>query len=137
MSNDEVELIFQETTTDNGLFCQFDDHNGVLLLDIKNPLSTSDFEVIDSIIDPFFKARGELKGIIIHSKKFPYWKGARNRREYTEFAGNNHFKFKKVALSMGGFFPKLLLKIAHGRVHPEMKLFKHNRISQAQDWILE
>lgn len=137
MTNDEMELIFKEITTDNSLFCQFDDHNGVLLLDIKNPLTSDDFEVITNIIDPYFKERGELKGIIINSKKFPYWKGAQNRKEYFDFAHNNHFKFQKAALGMGGFFVKILARIAHGRVHPEIKIFKHNQIGQAQDWILE
>jgi hypothetical protein len=32
---DNNEIIFKETTTANGLFCQFDEKNGVLLLDVK------------------------------------------------------------------------------------------------------
>jgi len=131
-----MELTFQEITTQNDLFCQFDEKNGVLLLDIKNPLNDDDFATISEIIDPYFAANGELGGIIINSKKFPYWDGARNRRQYVDFAGNNHRKFKKAALCMGGFFVKFLVKIARGRVHPEVQMFKFKKIEAAQSWIL-
>jgi hypothetical protein len=127
---------FKEITTDNELFCQFDEENGVLLLDIKNPLTTEDFETISEIIDPYYEAHGELKGVIIHAKKFPYWTDPYNRSEYFSFAQNNHFKFQKAAMSMGGFFIKIVIRVARGRVHPQVKLFGYNKIEQAQHWIL-
>ncbi len=130
------QLIFSEITTDNNLFCQFDDKNGVLLLDVKNAFTHDDFKNISKIIDPFFEARGELKGLIINAKKFPYWTDSYNRSEYLNFARNNHHKFEKVALGMGGFFTKIVARIARGRVHPEIKLFKYNQIDKAQNWIL-
>lgn len=132
----EIEIIFKEIKTQNELFCQFDDIHGVLLLDVKNPFTVDDFQTIESIIDPFYSTKGELRGIIINSKKFPYWTSAQNRSEYLNFAGNNHHKFKKAALSMGGFFTKIVVRIARGRVHPQVKMFKYNQISEAQDWIL-
>lgn len=132
-----IELTFSELTTDNELFCQFDEQNGVLLLDVKNNFTTDDFEVISGVVDSYYKAHGELRGIIINAKKFPFWKGAKNRAEYVSFAGNNHQKFSKVAFGIGGLFIKFIEKIAKGRVHPEIKLFKYNQIEKAQDWILE
>ena len=131
-----IELTFKESRTQNDLFCQFDDHHGILLLDVQNPFTADDFVEISKIIDPFFEKRGELLGVIINSKKFPYWSGAQNRSEYLNFASNNHQKFKKAALVMGGFFTKIVARIARGRVHPQIKIFKFNQISEAQDWIL-
>ena len=126
-----------ELNTDNDLFCQFDEQNGVLLLDVKNNFNTDDFETILGVVDSYFKEHGELRGIIINSKKFPFWKGAKNRAEYLEFARNNHHKFNKVAFGIGGLFIKFIEKIAKGRIHPEIRLFKYNQIEKAQDWILE
>lgn len=131
-----IEITFQEITTDNGLFCQFDAHHGVLLLDVKNPFSEEDFVAIENIIEPYFAEHGELKGVIINSKKFPYWTDAKNRAQYLNFAGNHHQKFAKAALGMGGFFTKIVARIAKGRVHPEVRIFKYNQIEKAQDWIL-
>ncbi len=136
MTENEIELIFKETTTTNGLFCQFDELNGVLLLDVKKPFSNEDFKIISSIIDPHFEIRGELKGLIINSKKFPYWTNHINRGQYLNFARNNHYKFEKVALGIEGFFVKIVTRIARGRVHPELKIFKYNQIEKAQSWIL-
>jgi len=135
-TNDVLEVTFKEVTSNNGLFCQFDEHHGVLLLDVKSPFTKDDFATISNIIDPYFAANGELRGVIVNSKKFPYWSSAENRREYMDFAGNNHHKFKRAAFSMGGFFAKIVTRIARGRVHPELKLFKYGKIEDAQDWIL-
>lgn len=138
MTNNEnyLELTFHEITTDNNLFCQFDDLHGVLLLDIKNSLTAEDFETISEIIDPYFADKGELRGLIINAKKFPYWKGAANRTQYLDFAAQNHRKFKKCAFSMGGFFTKIVVQFAKDRAYPEIKMFKFGQIEQAQDWIL-
>jgi hypothetical protein len=136
MSKEIVQTVFKEIQTGNNLFCQFDEDDGVLLIDVKNSLSAEDFETISGIIDPYHAKRGELKGIIINSKKFPFWKGAQNRREYVAFAQNNHQKFAKAALGIGGFFVYFLAKMARGRVHPEVKVFGYNKIGKAQEWIL-
>jgi hypothetical protein len=132
----EIELIFHEVRTSNDLFCQFDEQHGVLLLDIKNPFSTEDFQTISSIIEPYFAERGELNGIIINAKKFFKWTSPQNRAEYLGFVAANHRKFKKAALAMGGFFVKVLLRLAKSRIHPEVKTFKHNQIHQAQKWMI-
>ena len=138
MSNEVIlELTFKEVTTTNGLFCQFDDHHGVLFLDVKNHFTADDFQTIYNIIEPYFRENGELRGIIINSKKFPYWSGAANRREYLDFAYNNHHKFKKAALVMDGFFTKIVARIARDRARPKMKIFKYNQVEQAQDWVLK
>jgi hypothetical protein len=127
---------FKEITTQNELFCQFDDQHGVLLLSVKNPFTKEDFETIEDIINPYYQKHGELDGIIINSKKFPYWTDAQNRRQYFNFASQNHKKFKKAALNMGGFFVKIVARIAKGRVYPEVRIFGYDKIEKAQDWIL-
>lgn len=131
-----VEIIFKEISTNNELFCQFDEIHGILLLDIKNTLNEEDFDAISSLIDPYFESKGELGGIIINAKKFPYWKGSKNRFEYLNFASQNHRKFKKCAFCMGGFFTKIIVKFAKDRAYPKIKMFKYQEIEQAQDWIL-
>ncbi len=70
--NDIPQITFKEIKTRNDLFCQFDDHNGVLLLDVVNSFIEDDFKTIASIIDPYFSTRGELEGIIINSKKLHF-----------------------------------------------------------------
>lgn len=135
-TQEHFEVTFKEVTTANGMLCQFDDHHGVLLLDVKNPFTDNDFDVISSIVDPYFLSNGELRGVIINAKKFPYWTSAENRSQYIYFASRNHHKFKKVALGMGGFFIKIVARIGRSRVRPELKIFKYNQIEKAQDWIL-
>ncbi len=131
-----IELFFKEIVTENGLFCQFDEKHGILFLDVKNSFSSEDFVAISSLIDPYFEEFGQLSGVIVNSKKFPYWQNIHNRAQYFHFAQQNHNKFKKVAFLMGGFFIKIVVRVARGKVSSEVKLFKYNRISEAQNWIL-
>ncbi len=134
--NNILEVAFKEINTENGLFCQFDEHHGILFLDVENSFNEDDIQAIENLIEPYFKAKGELQGVIVNSKKFPYWSGSQNRSQYLNFAQNNHHKFKKAAFAMGGFFAKIVLRIARGRVHPEIKIFKYKQIDKAQAWIL-
>lgn len=137
MSNNILEVEFKEVSTSNNLFCQFDEHHGVLLIDVKQPFSQEDFNAISQIVDPYFAEHGPLKGVIVNAKKFPYWTSPRNRQEYIDFASQNHHKFDKAAFSMGGFFTKIVVRIARGKVHPVVKLFRYNQIHKAQNWILQ
>lgn len=132
-----IELTFKELTTPNELFCQFDDTNGVLFLDVKKPLTKDDFLTILGIIDPYFAEKGELKGLIVNSKKFPKWTSHANRLEYTDFAIQNQHKFQKAALAVGGIFIRITISLLKSKAHPQIKMFKYNQVSEAQDWILE
>ncbi len=138
-NNSEVipDIVFKEITTPNGLFCQFEEGEGVIFLDVKSPFTADDFSAIEDIINPYFSTKGELKGIIINSKKFPYWSSSENRKEYMNFAIENHHKFKRAALSMGGFFTRIVARIGRGRVHPEIKVFSYNDVEKAQEWVLK
>ena len=118
------------------LVCYIEEQNGILLVEIKNTITSKDFAALSRAIDPYYEAHGEFKGIILHSKKFPYWKGAEARREYMYFVENYHYKFKKVAIGMGGFFPKLLPNLAKRFIKPELKNFGYNNVDAAHDWIL-
>ena len=116
--------------------CYFDETKTVLLVEVKNSLSTEDFTILSQVIDPYYKQHKEFNGIIINSKKFPYWKGTESLRAHISFVQNHHYKTKKVAICMGGFFPKLLPKLARRFVQPEVKNFGYNKIDAANHWIL-
>lgn len=114
---------------------EFDEAQGVLLVEITSNLTNDDFATLSQVIDPYYNKNGELSGIILNSKKFPYWKGNANFKEYVAFARDNHYKFKKVALTMGGFFPKVVRRIAGRYSQAEVNNFGYDKILPAQKWI--
>lgn len=128
--------MFNQLKSTQDLQCSIDDETGVMLLNLKRNLTSSDFDFLSKVIDEYFNKNGEFKGIIVNAKKFPYWKGAQNRIEYMNFAAANHHKFAKVALTIDGFFVRLLPKIARGRIQSEVKHFGYNKIEEADSWIL-
>ncbi len=121
--------------TRTGMGYQFDEDTKLLLIEPDGNFKDIDFEVLGSFINQHYQLSGELPGVILNSKKFPYWKGVLNFRQYLSFAANNHYKFKKVAMTMNGFLVKVVLSMARGRAHPEIKIFPYNKISAACDWL--
>lgn len=115
--------------------CEIEEEQGILLVEINGNLTSEDFAILSGAIDPYYKSHGQFNGIILNSKKFPYWKGNANFKEYVAFARDNHFKFKKVALTMGGFFPKVVRRIAGRYIEAEVNNFGYDKILAAQKWI--
>lgn len=115
---------------------QYDKENDLLLIEVQKNFVSEDFETLSRFIEEHYQQHGEFRGLILNSKKFPYWKGARNRAEYFSFAANNHYKFKKVALAMNGFMAKIITTFANGRAHPKIKNFNYNKIRASCSWLL-
>lgn len=115
---------------------QFDEETQLLLIEPHKNFTDTDFEILGSFINQHYQQHGEFAGLILNAKKFPFWKGPRNFKEYVSFAANNHYKFKKVALTMNGFLVKVVVAMARGRAHPELKILPHNKIKAACDWLL-
>ncbi len=118
------------------IVCYFDDSKTVLLVEVTNSLSPEDFATLSGLIDPYYAEHKELNGIIINAKKFPYWNGVAGLRAHIDFVQNHHYKTKKVAICIGGFFPKLLPRLARRFIQPELKNFGYNKIEAAHDWTL-
>lgn len=113
------------------------EEDGLLVIKIeKTNLTATNLRAIGSIIDSYFEKNGPLDGIVVNSKRFPKWIDANNKRDYMDFVSSYHQKTDKVAIAMGGFFIKLLVRLAKGRVHPEVKAFGYKKLAQAKQWII-
>ncbi len=111
--------------------------DGLLVIKIeKDNLTATNLQSIGSIIDSYFEKNGPLDGIVVNAKKFPRWTDANNKRDYMDFVSSYHQKTDKVAISIGGFFIKILVRLAKGRVHPEVKAFSYKKLSQAKQWVI-
>jgi hypothetical protein len=124
------------TESGNYITCSLDEQNAVLIVEVKSALAKEDFILLSKVIDPFYQRNGELKGIIINTKKFPFWKSSESFSAHISFVKNYHYKTKKIALAIDSFLPKLLAKLARRFIHAEVKNFSYNKIDEARDWIL-
>ena len=51
---------------------EIDEENGIAILPPDGPLSQTDFETASRAIDPYIEQAGQLNGLIIRTKSFPW-----------------------------------------------------------------
>ncbi|MCB0411603.1 MAG: STAS/SEC14 domain-containing protein, partial [Bdellovibrionales bacterium] len=60
-------------TGDIGLDFEMNKELGVLKVELTAPLSSTNFDVLAQHVDEWVEKEGELKGLVVHAKKFPGW----------------------------------------------------------------
>lgn len=119
------------------LNCHLDEENSLLTVEIKDALSEDDFKILVQIVDPFIAKNGNLKGIILHVKQFPYWENLNGLVSHFSFVKNHHRKIKKVALVADGILPGLVPKLAKHFIKAEIKHFAYDELKEGKSWILD
>jgi SpoIIAA-like len=112
-----------------------DEEKGVAYLEPNGALSKDDFESAASIIDPYIKKAGELKGIIINVESFPGWDSFAALIKHFKFIKDHHHKVSRIAFvtdsPIGGFAEH----VASHFVSAVIKHFPYNRLKDAQEWV--
>jgi hypothetical protein len=107
---------------------------GVLTVEINHPLTTENFASLSLKVDQWIENNGQLKGLVLHTKKFPGWENLGSMISHFEFVKNHHLKVRKVALSADGKIPEFLPHIAKHFIKAEVKQFEFAELQEAQKW---
>lgn len=107
----------------------------ILIVSPKGPLKSQDFTELVTIVDPFIKSHGNLKGILIYSETFPGWENFGALINHLKFVKDHHQQVKKVAAVTDDKLLSILPKIITHFVHAEVKQYKYNEKDDALDWL--
>ena len=119
------------------IFCDLDENTGVLTVRHEGKLETQDFLTLSEVVDPFIKKRGELKGIIIVTKKFPGWEDFNGMIEHMKFVRNHHRKIAKVAIVTDSKIADVAESLGKHFVKASIKHFSYKELKSAQRWMLK
>jgi hypothetical protein len=119
---------------DSSIKCYLE--NSVLIVEITDSLSQDDFKLLAQTVDPWIEKNGELKGIIVHAKDFPYWKNLGAFASHISFVKNHHKKVRKIAVAADGIIPDLAPKLASHFIQAQIKKFDYNELEEAKRWVL-
>jgi hypothetical protein len=108
---------------------------GVLIIEPEGALKKSDFDSLAATIDPWVENHEELKGLVIHVKKFPGWQDLGSMLSHIVFVKEHHRMIKKVAIVADGVLPELAPIIAGHFVSAEIKNFDYLDLAKAVSWI--
>ena len=113
------------------------DAGGVLVLEpaADQALSEDDFEAVGKVIGDYLKDHGRLRGILIHSRKFPGWQSVGALFAHLKFVNTVHDKIGKIALvtdsPVGTFADHVLDPLMLAKV----RKFDYDERDQAMSWL--
>ena len=116
---------------------ELDREAGLAILRPEGALSERDFDTVANVIDPYLEERGELRGLIIHTKEFPGWKSFGAMLKHFKFVTDHQRKISHVALVTDSKIGNLAEMIAGHFVSASVKHFPHDSFIDARSWVLD
>jgi tRNA U38,U39,U40 pseudouridine synthase TruA len=110
---------------------------GIVIIEPNGTLQKTDFEQLTSKVDTYINEKGDINGIIIHSKKFPGWDSFGAFTHHIKFIKDHHRKIKKIAAVTDSKFMSIAPTVANHFVSAEVRHFSYNEIDAAKKWIVE
>ena len=116
-----------------------DADEGILLLepDPDKALSEDDFEAVGHTIGDYLDSHDRLRGIMIHSRRFPGWQSVGALFAHLKFVGSVHARIDKVAMvtnsPMGSFAERVLDPLMLAKV----RKFDYDQRDDAMAWLKE
>ena len=116
---------------------RMDDDVGVLMLEpaADKALSEDDFEAVGKAVGNYLEDHDRLRGILIHSRKFPGWQSVGALFAHLKFVNTVHDKISKVALvtdsPIGTFADHVLDPLMLAKV----RKFSYDERDEAMSWL--
>ncbi len=120
-----------------GLDHHLDETRSVLKVEISGPLTSENFDILASRVDPWIETRGYLHGLVVRAKSFPGWENLGSFIRHLTFVKNHHRKIRKVAICADGKFPEILQQVAKHFVEAKVQHFEFENIEEAMNWAAE
>jgi hypothetical protein len=108
--------------------------SGVIVVEVTSALCAEDFDSLSATADALIAANGELRGLVIHTHKFPGWENVAGFFRHLRFVRDHHQKIRRVALAADGRLANVAPELASHFVRAEIKHFEFNALDQAIAW---
>lgn len=107
---------------------------GVIVVEVDQALRAEDFDAIAVTADPWIEAHGDLRGLVIHARRFPGWENLGGFLRHVRFVRDHHRKVKRIALATDGLLAGLAQPVAEHFVQAEIKSFHYDEVDGAVAW---
>ena len=110
---------------------------GILIVEPRGALESTDFETIAALVDPYIESHGGLRGLLIQSEAFPGWRDFGALVSHFRFVRNHHKHIKKVVAVTDSAFASIAPHVANHFVSAEVKHFDFADREAAIAWLRE
>lgn len=106
----------------------------VIVVEVKQPLRTQDFDALALTADTWLETHTELAGVVIHVREFPGWENVGSLFRHVRFVRDHHRKVRKVALAADSRLAGLAPHLANHFIHAEVRRFGYDELDDAVAW---
>ncbi|MCA9710565.1 MAG: STAS/SEC14 domain-containing protein [Myxococcales bacterium] len=107
---------------------------GVLVVEVRGELRAQDFDALAATVDPWLESHGELRGLVIHSRKFPGWESLGSLVRHITFVRDHHRKVRHVALVSDSALAGVAPRLAEHFVDAQIEHFEYDALDRAIAW---
>ncbi len=114
-----------------------DDGTGVLILEpvTDKALSEDDFEAVGKAISDYLQNHQRLRGILIHSRRFPGWQSIGALFAHLKFVNRLHDRIDKVALVTGSPMGTFADRVLGPLMLAKIRKFDVDQRDEAMGWL--
>jgi hypothetical protein len=108
---------------------------GILTVEPVSKLTTTDFEQISNLVNPFIEDHGHLNGVLIDAESFPGWEDLAGALSHLRFIDEYEKKVERVAAVTDNQLLAILPRVANYFVSAEVRQFPYAERDRALDWL--
>jgi len=109
--------------------------NGVLIVRPEGALSSTDFDELARVVDPYLEEQGKLDGLMIVARCFPGWEDLAGLVSHLKFVKDHHRKIRKVAAVTDDRLVSVMPRFVNHFVSAEVRRFGPDEEPQALSWL--
>jgi hypothetical protein len=113
-----------------------DSENSILYLRPRSALAEADFVQLASVVDPHIEKAGDLKGIIIETRRFPGWESLGAMAAHIRFVRDHHKRIRKVGVVTDSPLATIAERLGSHFVAAEIRRFPEGQTEAATQWVL-
>jgi hypothetical protein len=98
-------------------------------------LSEDDFEAVGKAIGNYLEGHDRLRGILIHSRRFPGWQGIGALFAHLKFVSSVHDKIDKLAVVTSSPLGSLADHVLDPLMLAKVRKFDYDQRDQAMAWL--
>jgi len=110
---------------------------GIVVIEPVTSLSSDDFLELTTAVDAYLADHEAVRGLLIHSEKFPGWESFAGFLAHIRFVRDHHKKIRRVALATDSPLGTVAQALAKHFVSAEVRHFAYTAIDSAVQWLGE
>ena len=118
------------------LHCTLEEKNGILTVRPQAPLAPEPLAQLTLMMEEYCAQHGPLAGLIVDTRRFPFWQGIGGLRGHLAFICRQRKKVRKVALVTDSPLARGAEILAPFLLSLRVRHFPHGEIEAAREWIL-